>query len=228
VRGNQAKKEDAPFELEKVREEDLYLIPDQDWALKPLSLEGLIRLLQMVDRLFGQADSLPEAMSRITEELLAEFLCLLISRPIEFVRNNWAFQSALAVVVAFWDSPECRYLAAGPREEPVPEKRQEPVAWITVIIERLSWNRGWTVDYILGLPFLAVLKLLANLDERSWDKQTETILSVERGVGRAIANALGKGEGLPELPSYRETKRKMKEVAVIKEKGRRFFDAAMR
>lgn len=182
----------------------------------------------MIDWLLGGADSFREAMGGITEELLAEFLSLLIKRPVEFVEEHWDFQSALAVAVAFWDSPERRYLAAGQKEEPLPEEDGEPVAWITNIVERLSSNRGWTVEYILSLPFLEVLKLLAALDERAWDERVEMIQSVERGVARAVAAAFGKADALPDLPTYQETKRKIKEAEQIKRKGKRFFDAAMR
>lgn len=228
MQAKHVKKEDTPFELEKVRDEDLYLIPHEDWALKPLSLEGLIRLLQMLDRLFGGTDSFREAMTGTTEELLAEFFSLLIRRPVEFVQNNWDFNSALRVIIDFRDSPDRHYLAAGPKDERLSEESEEPVPWITDMIEKLSWNRGWTVDHILGLPFLAVLKLLESLNERRWDEGTKMILSVERGVGRAITSALGKGDGLPDLPTYREVRGKLKEAEVIKEKGRRFFEAAMR
>lgn len=228
MRANHAKKGVAPFDLEKVRDEDLYLISGEDWGLKPLSLQALIRLLQMVEGLLEDAGDLYGAMQGVTEEMLAEFISLLIRRPTEFVRKGWRFEAAARAVADFWDSPDRRYLAAGPREEPLPERAQEPIAWVTEIVERLSWSRGWTIDYILSLPFLAILKLLAALDERAWEEQVEMIQNVERGVARAVAAALGKGDALPGLPTYRETKRKLREAEEIKKKGQRFFEAALR
>jgi hypothetical protein len=228
VRANHVKKEDIPFELEKVRDEDLYLIPDQDWALKPLSLRDLIRLLQMIDSLLKDTDNLWDAIQGVTEDILVEFLSLLVRRPVEFIRANWEFGTVLEIVGAFWHSPERRYLAAREKGKPEVERSTEPIPWITNIVERLSSNRGWTVSYILDLPFLAVLKLLSALDERGWDEQVEMVQNVERGVARAVAAALGKADALPELPRYRETRRKMREAEAIKEKGRRFFDAALR
>lgn len=214
----------APFSLEDVRDEDLFLINEDDWALKPLSLRGLVLLLRMLD----EADDLWGALMELDEGTLADFLSLLIRRPVAFVRENWRFEMAMAAVVGFWSSPDYRYLTSRDETEEETTEPEEPALWLTQIIEKLSRDRGWTTGEILGLPYLGVLKLLAQIEERTWDERNEMIITMERAVARAIAGALGKGDALPALPSYREVKRRLGEVEEIKRKGRRFFDAAMR
>jgi len=211
-----------------VRDEDIFLFPEEDWALKPLSLRGLVRLLQMLDALLEEADDLWSALTKVDEMTLAGFLSLLIRRPVAFVRENWEFEGAMAAVARFWSSPDYRYLTSREESEEEKAEPEEPAPWLTQIIEKLSRDRGWTTEQILSLPYLGVLKLLAQIEERTWDERNEMIITTERAVARAIAGALGKGDSLPDLPSYREVKRRLGEAEEIKRKGRRFFDAAMR
>lgn len=211
-----------------MRDEDIFLAPEEDWALKPLSLRGLVRLLQMLDWLLEGANDLWGALAKVDEETLAAFLSLLVRRPITFVREEWEFGPAMAAVVGFWSSPDYHYLTSREEGEEEIAEPERPVPWLTQIIEKLSRDRGWTIEQILDLPYLGVLKLLAQIEERTWDERNEMIMAVERGAGRAIAAALGKGDSLPELPSYRQGRRKLREAEEIRQKGRRFFDAALR
>lgn len=211
-----------------MRDEDLFLIDEEDWALKPLSLRGLIRLLQMLDRLLEGVDDLWSALAKVDEETLANFLSLLIRRPVSFVRENWTFEAAMTAVSGFWSSPDYRYLTSREEAEEEMVEPEGPTPWLTQIIEKLSRDRGWTTEQILNLPYLGVLKLLAQIEERTWDERNEMIMTTERAVARAIAGALGKGDSLPDLPPYREVKRRLGEAEAIKRRGKRFFDAAMR
>lgn len=185
--------------------------------------------MQMLDRLLEEADDLWSALTELDEETLAAFLSLLIRHPVAFVREDWSFEAAMAVISGFWASPDYRYLTS--RDETEEEETTDLeglTPWLTRIIEKLSRDRGWTTEQILDLPYLGVLKLLAQIEEHTWDERNEMIIATERAVARAIAGALGKGDALPALPPYREAKRRLGEAKEIKRRGKRFFDAAMR
>lgn len=199
--------------------------PPEPWAPKPLSFGGLIRVLEILEDLFEDTDSQWEAIKRLDERTIVELLSMITRQPMAAVIKGWEFPLALKAAVGFWASPERQWLASPP-EEHIEEEPEEAFGWVTSIIERLSHGRGWSIGYILDLPFLAVLKLLERLDERAWDEGNRMITDVERGVGRAITSALGKGNVLPALQSYRDMKRQAKETEQIRKQGRRFFEAA--
>jgi len=75
------------------------------------------------------------------------------------------------------------------------------------LLETLAWEvatfRHWDDEAVTRKPVAWLFAEYERMAEAKWRATTERIAATQTGVGRALAQALGKGD-LPDLPDYEE------------------------